>query len=236
MKNSKYIMSEGLAFAEDLDMQKLKHYSAKGWHVQAFKFMGYNLQKGESADYIYSIDYRVLKDGEKDEYVDLFSQSGWSHVTSQLDTHLFRALPGTKPIYSDQDTIAQKHHNLGRSMLWTTISIVLVTIIAWIGLYISSGTWQKIIAVGAVPLSIIAILTTWTVMTIYKNKWSAEGKRRLLLLTKAFPLLLILLSIFIMYMFAGSNNPIRLLANMIIGAMVGGGFVLLLQMWGRKKA
>lgn len=53
-------------------MEKLRRLSLKGWHVCDFKFMGYILEKGESSDYIYCIDYRSLEDGEEEEYFDLF--------------------------------------------------------------------------------------------------------------------------------------------------------------------
>nr|WP_222115737.1 DUF2812 domain-containing protein [Virgibacillus sp. SK37] len=72
MKETKYITSGGLAFSEDQDMEKLRQYSLKGWHVSDFKFMGYTLEKGESSDYIYNIDYRSLKDGEEEEYFGFF--------------------------------------------------------------------------------------------------------------------------------------------------------------------
>ena len=64
MRQTKYIMSGGLAFSEDKDMEKLRRYSLKGWHVSDFKLMGYTLEKGESSDYIYSVDYRSLKENE----------------------------------------------------------------------------------------------------------------------------------------------------------------------------
>lgn len=61
MSHSKYVMSGGLAFSEEKDMEKLQRLSLKGWHVRDFKFMGYTLEKGISTDYIYSVDYRLLK-------------------------------------------------------------------------------------------------------------------------------------------------------------------------------
>lgn len=72
MKQTKYIMSGGLAFSEDKDMEKLRQFSLKGWHVSDFKFMGYTLKKGESFDYIYSVDYRSLNEDEVEEYLDFF--------------------------------------------------------------------------------------------------------------------------------------------------------------------
>lgn len=72
MRQTKYITSGGLAFSEDKDMEKLRRFSLKGWHVNDFKFMGYTLEKGESSDYIYSVDYRSLKEDEEEEYFDFF--------------------------------------------------------------------------------------------------------------------------------------------------------------------
>ena len=68
MSQTKYIISGGLAFSEHKDMEKLRLYSLKGWHVSDFKFMGYTLKKGVSSDYIYSVDYRSLKENEEAEY------------------------------------------------------------------------------------------------------------------------------------------------------------------------
>lgn len=72
MRQTKYMMSGGLAFFEDKDMEKLRQFSLKGWHVSDFKFMGYTLVKGQSADYIYSIDDRSLNEEEAEEYFDFF--------------------------------------------------------------------------------------------------------------------------------------------------------------------
>ena len=83
MKQTKYITSGGLAFSEDYDMEKLRQFSLKGWHVSDFKFMGYTLERVEILDYIYSVDYRSLKEDEEEEYFDFFSSSGWSHIASE---------------------------------------------------------------------------------------------------------------------------------------------------------
>ena len=77
MNKTKYITSGGLAFSEGKEMEKLRRFSLKGWLVSGFKFMGYTLEKGERTDYI---DYRSLKEDEKEEYVEFFSSSGWTHV------------------------------------------------------------------------------------------------------------------------------------------------------------
>lgn len=220
MKKTKYIMSDGLAFNEDKDMDKLRRYSLKGWHVKKFKFMGYTLEKGSSADYIYSVDYRSLKEEDAEEYFDFFTSSGWTHITSEGDIHLFQALPGTKPIYSDRETVVEKHVNLGKPMKWSAISLFIVTVLVWIGLFKASGALQMTFAVLAVIFSMITLPAIWTVITITMNKWRAEGRKGLANLTKiSLTLFPVLVTIIILFTFDIASAA-RIIAAMLIGAVI----------------
>ncbi|MEI4803998.1 DUF2812 domain-containing protein [Bacillus sp. NPDC077411] len=219
MRQTKYITSGGLAFSEDKDMEKLRRFSLKGWHVSDFQFMGYTLEKGESSDYIYNVDYRSLKEDEKEEYFYFFSSSGWSHIASEGNIHLFRAYPGTKPIYSDRDTSIEKYENSNRSVKCLAIPLVLITVLVWIGAMISSGTLKSLLHVIAVILSVIAIPTAWTVIATYNNKWKATGKEGLVNLLKTIPFFLFLIAIITLLFVDGSDNVVRLLASMVIGAI-----------------
>ncbi|WP_243526729.1 DUF2812 domain-containing protein [Bacillus pseudomycoides] len=219
MRQTKYIMSGGLAFSENKDMEKLRRFSLKGWHVSDFKFMGYTLEKGESSDYIYSVDYRSLKKDEEEEYFDFFSSSGWSHIASERNIHLFRAHPGTKPIYSDRDTSIEKYENFNHSMKCLAIPLVLITVLVWVGAMISSGTLKSLLHVIAVILSVIAIPTVWTVIATYNNKWKVKGKEGLVNLLKTIPFFLFLIAIIILLFVDGSDSVVRLLASMAIGAI-----------------
>lgn len=226
--NSKYIISGGLAFSENKDMKRLRKCSLKGWHVSDIKFMGYRLEEGKSMDYIYSVDYRSLKMDEAEEYLDFFTSSGWTHITSEGNIHLFRALPGTKPIYSDQDTVVQKHDNLGKSMKWFTISLILITALLWLGTLISTGALQMTLTILAGILSVIAIPTTWTLLTVYNNKWRAEEKKGLARLAKSLPVLFIILVFsIILLVIDDSRSMVRILASMLIC-----GIALPMAIWG----
>ncbi|WP_087973730.1 DUF2812 domain-containing protein [Oceanobacillus rekensis] len=219
MRQTKYIMSGGLAFSEDKDMEKLCRYSLKGWHVSDFTFMGYALKKGESSDYIYSVDYRWLKEDEAEEYFDFFSSSGWSHVTSEGDIHLFRAHPGTKPIYTDRETTVEKYENSINSMKNLAIPFVFLTVLVWVGTIISSGTLKTILLVVAAILSVIAIPTAWTVITTYSNKWEVEGRRGVVNLVKTIPFLLLLIAVIILLFVGGINTTVDILTSMMIGGI-----------------
>ncbi|MEH6943340.1 DUF2812 domain-containing protein [Bacillus sp. JJ722] len=217
MRQTKYITSGGLAFSEDKDMEKLRRFSLKGWHVSDFKFMGYTLEKGECSDYIYSVDYRSLKEDEEEEYFDFFSSSGWSYIASEGNIHLFRAHPGTKPIYSDRETTIEKYENLNSSMKCLAIPLVLITVLVWVGAMISSGTLKSLLHVIAVIFSVIAIPTTWTVIATYNNKWKVKGKKGLVNLLKTIPFLLFLIAVIIL-LFVDSS-AVHIIASMVIGAI-----------------
>ncbi|MFA8438195.1 DUF2812 domain-containing protein [Pueribacillus sp. YX66] len=217
MSQTKYITSGGLAFSENKDMEKLRKYSLKGWHVRDFKFMGYTLEKGVSSDYVYSVDYRSLKAEEEEEYFDFFSSAGWSHVASEADIHLFRANPGTKPIYTDHDTRIEKYKSSIDSIRKFAVPFVLMTILAWIGTMLSSGSLESVLLVVAVILSVIALPMTWTVVATYHNKWKVEGREKLVNFMKLIPALLLIISVIILLVFNESGTIINLLLYMIIG-------------------
>lgn len=220
MSQRKYMMSGGLAFAEQKDMEKLSRYSKKGWHVCDFKFMGYLLEKGQSEDFIYSVDYRTLGDGETEEYLDLFSSAGWTHVTSQANMHLFRAAPGTEPIYTDRSTAADKHDNLGKSMKWAAISMVILTALLWLGAGMSAGSVQTALIVAATIFTVISLPLGWTALTVYRNKWEVEGNKRLGRLARVIPFLLLAAAV-ITWLSVGkdSDNHLLLLAYILIGGL-----------------
>lgn len=221
MRQTKYMMSGGLAFSEEKDMEKLRRFSLKGWHVSDFKFMGYTLEKGERLDYIYSLDYRLLEDGQEEEYFDLFSSSGWSHVASEVGIHLFRADPGTKPIYSDRDTTVEKYKSSSDTMIKLTIPLVFITALLWIGAIISSGILHSILFTAAVIFSVIDIPIVWTTIVDYSNKWRAEGKHRLATLGRTTPPLLFFIAILfiIVFIVRDTGSAIRILMSMIIGGI-----------------
>lgn len=220
MRRTKYITSGGLAFNESKDMEKLRKYSLKGWHVSSFKCMGYKLEKGPSADYIYSVDYRSLKTEEAEEYFDFFTSSGWKYITSEGDIHLFQALPGTKPIYSDRETKVEKHDNLGAPMKLPAISLFFATLLVWIGLFTTSGAWQITFAVLTILFSMITFPLILSLIMINKNKWRVEGRLGLVKLTKTgLALFPILLAIIIFAAF-DLSKALRIIAAMIIGGVV----------------
>src|SRR5699024_10976083 len=99
-----------------------------GWHLKKLSFLGYRLEKGIPEDVIYTIDYRLLDEDDAPEYFEMFSLTGWEHVCSDYNMHIFKAPKGTKPIYSDVDTTKDKYSRLIQPIqkLTTITSIMLI--------------------------------------------------------------------------------------------------------------
>lgn len=217
MKKTKYIMSGGLAFSEQKDMEKLSTFSRKGWHVKNFSFLGYTLEQGEPASYIYSIDYRTVEN-DLDEYYELCANAGWSLVDSQGDFHLFRAKPNTMPLYTDEETTAEKYKNSAKSMHIATIAVIPATIISWLLAHNTTGTMHMTFLVIATLFTVVAIPTIWTAVTATGNQWKAENKKGCVFLTKLVPLLVTIIAIFALFM--SDLKALNIIGAAIIGAFV----------------
>lgn len=127
MKNTKYIMSGGLAFAEERDMEKLSKYAEKGWLLERFAPLGFRLRRGQPQNLVYSVDYQVNVD---EEYDLIFEDAGWSRVCSAGgNIHIFRATAGTSPIYSDKTTTIDKYEREKKIMGITALPSLIACIV-----------------------------------------------------------------------------------------------------------
>jgi len=165
--------SNGLAFFEELDMKKLSKKAAKGWHLKRFRFAGYELEKGDAEDVIYNIDYRTLPADEKDEYFELFAFGGWTHVCSSADMHIFKATPGTTPIYSDVESAIDKLARLAKPVNIVASIMLAISMILWIWMTVSSGTLHHIAQQGFACSLIITVPALMTSGGVYYHMWKS---------------------------------------------------------------
>ena len=217
MTKTKYIMSEGLAFAEQKDMEKLRRYAHKGWHVKSFAFMGYTLEQGAPTDVIYNVDYRVLDD-DGNEYYDLFAAAGWTHVASNGNTHLFCASPHTKPIYSDRETTIEKYKNLAEPLHVVAIPLSAITLLAWVGATITTSTLQTILYIVSLIFTLLALPIVWTTIAAYRQQWRTQGKDSYVTISRLVPI--VVLTSAIVALFVAEYNVVLIIAAAIIGAIV----------------
>lgn len=170
MRKRKYMMSGGLAFLEESDMERLRKKSLQGWHLKKFSFLGYRLERGESADVIYTIDYHLLDKEDQAEYFDMFEMAGWEHVCTEHNMHVFKAPKGTKPIYTDSDTTKEKYNRLAKS--WKKASIVLLGIflLSFSLIWKTTGIVQNIGSIGFTVTLILFVPCCMTYIALFRRK------------------------------------------------------------------
>lgn len=134
--------------------------------LKKLSFAGFLLEKSTPEDLIYSIDYRLLKEGEKEEYLALFASAGWEHVCSSYDIHIFKAPSGTNPIYSDVESAEDKINRLSRPVLLISKFIFPIMLSLLILLNITNGPIQELSRIAFYASFIIA---TPTLMMIIAN-------------------------------------------------------------------
>lgn len=171
MAQKKYLMSNGLAFSEQKDMETLRKKALKGWNLEGFRFMGYKLEYGEPEDVIYSIDYRLLAPDEEAEYFEMFSSAGWTHVCSEYDRHIFKAEPGTAPIYSDLESKKEKIERLAEPVKWIVPFLVGMTFVFWLLFTFSSGVVESISRWIFFFFLVLTIPALMTLFATYYHRW-----------------------------------------------------------------
>lgn len=126
-KETRYMSSMGLAFAEQREMRKLSRLAAQGWLLESFAFAGYALRRGQPQNLIYSLDMQAVGKEELEEYRETFRAGGWRPVCSAGEMHIFAAAPGTRPIHSDPGTHLEKYRRMSRITLLLTLVFLAIT-------------------------------------------------------------------------------------------------------------
>src|SRR5690606_34538197 len=123
----------------------------------------------------------------EEEYFELFSSAGWTHVASDAGFHLFRAVPGTIPIYSDRETSLEKYNNMNTFVNKLTIPLCIVTALIWFSTFFSSGQLKSILLIVAIILTALALPAVWTAIAAYSNKLKNNGKTKISIGIKVAP-------------------------------------------------
>lgn len=112
-----------LAWQDEQEEQWLREMAKSGWHLVNYNFAVYTFEKGEPEDIIYKLDYRSDTDLDMDEYVQLYKDLGWEHVTQYTSWHYFRtrATDAVYPeIYTDNEGIINKY----KQVRWVMIIVL----------------------------------------------------------------------------------------------------------------
>ncbi|MEK8126564.1 DUF2812 domain-containing protein [Paenibacillus filicis] len=171
-KQTHYVGSAGLAFAERIEMNKLSRLAAKGWLLESFAFLGYRLRRGTPRNLVYVLDIRRLKQDEREEYFHIFEAGGWQHVCSQGELHIFAAEPGTEAIYTDPSTARDKYARAVRVGQSATLLMAALTL-AGSGLRYAGEVWgnSTLIPYIGVGASLVGLTLLVPSIMVYAAYW-----------------------------------------------------------------
>lgn len=143
-KQKRYISSKGLAFAEQSEMDKLSRLSEAGWQLEGFSRFGFGfiLRRGPAHKRTYCLDIQHVSPEDEKEYREWFADSGWDHICSAGEMHIFAAEPGTVPIHTDRKTLYEKYRKITRNSKIFMIIVMLLTIQTLTFMYLSGQVWD----------------------------------------------------------------------------------------------
>lgn len=106
MKNKKFVVCSGLAFADKEDMQMLHEYALDGWVFRRLRFgCVYELHKEEPKSLVFSYDIQNIKKADKEDYLTFFEEGGWSLIPKwNQGVRFFYAQEGTKELHTESET------------------------------------------------------------------------------------------------------------------------------------
>ena len=126
--NLRYEPSQGVAFDEASDMQRLSTLAAEGWRLIGIDGLRYVLEPAPPEQLIFALDYMYEPD---EEYVALCRDSGWERVVTMDGLiHVFKAAPGTPPMFSTTES-QQKVQRVHRRLLVPVIVSTVVAVLVW---------------------------------------------------------------------------------------------------------
>ncbi|ASA20465.1 DUF2812 domain-containing protein [Paenibacillus donghaensis] len=171
-KTTRYKPSVGLAFGEQLEMNKLSQLSEQGWFLERFALFGYRLRRAPAHKLIYCLDMRRLEAGEREDYLEIFAAGQWQHVCSGGEFHIFAAEPGTAPIYTDTATLLDKYTQIFRTSKLLAFSLLAMTLAAALLFCLSAVVWDNATvrhtAWVALSILIIPLVPSLMVYTAYR--------------------------------------------------------------------
>jgi hypothetical protein len=104
------------AWQDEQEEAWLSQMAAEGFHLDKPVFpCVYRFKVGESAQIVYRLDYPILKNKDRQSYLQLFEDAGWEHVGDMTGWVYFRKQVMQDEqieIYSDVDSKIQKYQRL----------------------------------------------------------------------------------------------------------------------------
>ncbi|MGV3464273.1 MAG: DUF2812 domain-containing protein [Heyndrickxia sp.] len=159
------------AWQDDQENKWLEKMAEEGWKLIKYNFLVYTFAKMEPKKYIYKTDFKNNQNHDLQEYLALFEDAGWEHVTQYAGWHYFRTEPGkakTPDIYSDSNSKME----MFRRLLWFLLMPLMgIIIIACTIVFNDSFSQIKLMIVLKIVYVVLICLLGFSVLNIlYKMK------------------------------------------------------------------
>jgi hypothetical protein len=128
------------AWDDEKEKTYLREMALEGWHFKSVTFPGYyTFENGEPRNDFYRLDF-LSNYKDKENYLQLFKDAGWSHVGEYGSWQYFRktALEGEIPeIFTDNDSKVKKYTRVMTFLVifFPVYSIMLITLSKAEGLF-----------------------------------------------------------------------------------------------------
>lgn len=104
------------AWDDEKEEAWLTEMSKQGWHLSSANFGGsYYFRKGPEEEYAYRLDFQTDQTKSRQEYLQLFADAGWEHVSTMGGWQYFRKLYRTgesDEIYTDNHSKVAKYQRV----------------------------------------------------------------------------------------------------------------------------
>lgn len=140
---------------DDAEEVWLRKMSQQGWRLTHAVIGYYTFQAGQPADYVYRLDYQTPAKKEAPNYLQLFQDAGWEHVTTSGSWYYFRKLnrpDEESQIFTDNESKIAKYNRLLEALALPAAMLVLY--MNFIGNFVS--------ILGAVFVTFIVVLVVIT--------------------------------------------------------------------------
>ncbi|MEC0712147.1 DUF2812 domain-containing protein [Bacillus haynesii] len=117
-----------LAWQDRKEENWLNEMAKKGWMLKSFFLFFYIFEKTKPSNTVYRLDYKTTSNLDQEEYIHIYEDAGWKHVTQFLNWHYFAADPSqvqTNVIYTDRESEAEKYNGLLKVLYAALASVFL---------------------------------------------------------------------------------------------------------------
>lgn len=150
-------MSAGLAFEPEKDLASFAEMAAKGKHLAGTAKMGHGWRfvDGETEDVVFDLARESHADAE---YFECFRAAGWTHVLTAADVHFFKAVPGTPPVHSGEET--RREELLGERNRFAVWSLAALLVVVAVGFAISRTNWNPWLEMALLVAALVPVVYT----------------------------------------------------------------------------